>query len=441
MKKTILLSVMALLCLFLPAKAQFQPTEKALRQGDKVPDYIWQNNVNLMDLSGHITRKPFDSFHNKIIILDFWGTWCSSCLKAIPNFQRFQEKYKDKVSFVLVNSTKSTRDTETKIIKSIQTLNSQIPGGFTLPNVVGDSILDEAFPHTYIPHLVWIGTDGIVKAITSHEEVTSNNIDLLIAENAVKTYGKVDQATDKLTYLNKDLPEKNLEQYSILLRGEIYGLGDGSRTRVINGFNRGQVFTNRSLFKLYEMAATKLIPHFSPKNIVLDVPDTAVFLPPALSDLQVEWRQKNDYTLDLVVPAESISNFYNIMLADLNLYSGYTGKIVKRDMGSWVLTRSTASQILQTQGGEYNNTLFENKQQLLNNAGVRDLVDWLESLSGKNEAVIDETGLKMIDIKFDKLITNIETAKRELLKRGLNLSHQTKTLNILLITKTNLNPH
>jgi hypothetical protein len=362
-------------------------------------------------------------------------------LKAIPNFHRLQEKYKEQVSFVLVNSTKSTRDTEPKIIKTLQTLNSQIAGGYTLPNVVGDSILDEAFPHHFIPHLVWIGTDGIVKAITSHEEVTSHNIDLLIAENAVKTYGKVDKASNKLIYLSKDLPENNLDHYSILLKGVIYGLGDGSRTRVINGINRGQVFSNRSLFNLYEMAANKLIPRFSPKNIVLDVPDTTVFLPPASSDLQVEWRQKNDYTLDLVVPAESFSDFYKIMLADLNLYSGYTGKIIKRDMASWVIRRTSSNDLLSTKGGEYKNTLFESKQQVLNNAGIRDLVDWLESLTGNNEAVIDETGLKMIDIKFDKLIANIETAKKELFKHGLKLSRQTKTLDVLLISKTNPNPH
>jgi thiol-disulfide isomerase/thioredoxin len=440
MKKTILFSVMGLLCFFLPAKAQFHPTEKALKQGEKVPDYIWQNSVNLMDLSGHITRKPFDSFHNKIIILEFWGTWCISCLNAIPNLHLLQEKYKDRVSFILVNSTKSTRDTEAKIIKSVQRQNGQIPGGFTLPSIVGDSLLDEAFPHTSIPHLVWIGTDGIVKAITSHEEVTSHNIDLLITENAVKTYGKVDQATDKLIYSNKDLPEGNLEHYSILLKGRVDGIG-GSRQRVINGAVRGIVACNRSLFTLYEMAAIKLIPGFSPKNIVLDVPDTTVFLPPASPELQVDWRRKNDYSLDLVVPAESFSDFYKIMLADLNIYSGYTGKIIKRDMASWVITRTSSNDLLSTKGGEYNNTLFESNQQVLNNAGVRDLVDWLEGLTGNNEAVIDETGLKMIDIKFDKLITNIETAKSELLKRGLNLSRQTKTLDILLISKTNPNPH
>ena len=35
-------------------------------------------------------------FKEKVIILDFWATWCSPCIREIPNFIDLYDKYKDK---------------------------------------------------------------------------------------------------------------------------------------------------------------------------------------------------------------------------------------------------------------------------------------------------------------------------------------------------------
>ena len=34
-----------------------------------------------------------DSFKNKILLIDFWATWCVPCVKAMPEMQKLQEKY------------------------------------------------------------------------------------------------------------------------------------------------------------------------------------------------------------------------------------------------------------------------------------------------------------------------------------------------------------
>ena len=36
-----------------------------------------------------------DDFKDKVLLVDFWGTWCATCRKAIPHLVRLYEKYKE----------------------------------------------------------------------------------------------------------------------------------------------------------------------------------------------------------------------------------------------------------------------------------------------------------------------------------------------------------
>jgi peroxiredoxin len=48
----------------------------------------------LTDLSGKTVR--LSDFKGKIVLLDFWATWCGPCRKEIPDFIQLQRQYADK---------------------------------------------------------------------------------------------------------------------------------------------------------------------------------------------------------------------------------------------------------------------------------------------------------------------------------------------------------
>ena len=47
----------------------------------------------LPDLDGNTVR--LSDFKGKVIILDFWATWCPPCVKEIPHFVELYEKYRE----------------------------------------------------------------------------------------------------------------------------------------------------------------------------------------------------------------------------------------------------------------------------------------------------------------------------------------------------------
>lgn len=85
MKQTGLIIIAALIALGLGITARhlFPAVEKAVVSS--LPEF------NLPDLSGR--QHNISEWRGKVLVINFWATWCPPCRKEIPDFIALQEQY------------------------------------------------------------------------------------------------------------------------------------------------------------------------------------------------------------------------------------------------------------------------------------------------------------------------------------------------------------
>ncbi|HWR97419.1 MAG TPA: TlpA disulfide reductase family protein [Candidatus Methanoperedens sp.] len=81
------LALAAALCSPLPAQATLEGSK--LKKGQAAPDFT------LNDVDGK-TWKLSDLKGKKIVMLDFWATWCNICKREMPVLERVYKEYKGK---------------------------------------------------------------------------------------------------------------------------------------------------------------------------------------------------------------------------------------------------------------------------------------------------------------------------------------------------------
>lgn len=63
-----------------------------------IEDYSWR----LKTTGG--TPFNFESTKGKVVLVNFWATWCPPCIAEMPNMQLLYNDYKDKIEFVFVSN-------------------------------------------------------------------------------------------------------------------------------------------------------------------------------------------------------------------------------------------------------------------------------------------------------------------------------------------------
>ena len=51
-----------------------------------------------------------DSLHGKVVLIDFWGVWCSPCVKAVPRLSRIDREFREKGLVVISIHTPTKAD-------------------------------------------------------------------------------------------------------------------------------------------------------------------------------------------------------------------------------------------------------------------------------------------------------------------------------------------
>lgn len=137
-----------------------QNTEVAIAQSikKKVSALVGQQRpaIHLPDLQGKPRR--LDEWDGKVLLINFWASWCPPCRKEIPDFIRLQDDYAD-AGLQIVGVALDD-------LEPVANLASEF--GINYPSLVetgNSSALMEAYGNGegLLPQTVVVGVDGVVR--------------------------------------------------------------------------------------------------------------------------------------------------------------------------------------------------------------------------------------------------------------------------------------
>lgn len=421
MKKSTILIVLGLLCLFFKAHAQFKYTSEPLKIGDQVPDIVIQNVVNYKT-----NQIRLSNFKDKLVILDFWGTYCLPCVEHFPLIQALQNKFRKDVFFLPVDID-SKFDSPSRIIKFFKARNKV----FNLPSVVQDSILRTMFNIQYMGRYVWI-QNGIVKQITDAEEVNEQNIAKIIRNEEVplRQIVKVENDYTKPLLVNGNGSTVPLSycMRSMLFRYTPQLTGGGFDTDSIGNVTRIYDY-NTSVFNLIQLANPGYNHFFGRVKMQTKHADVIRGNPQTDSALR-----KNAYGYEAIFPSVPRHIALRYVKEDLARYFPFTLDSAKIIDTCWVIKLSNKNRPKFSDQSKSETNIYEQLglPVYFHNRTISELRFELEALF--KIPVLDETGYTSnvwLDLPSDT--SDPVKVSKSLQKQGFILTKELRPIEFLIV--------
>lgn len=112
-------------------------------------------------------------YAGKIVVVNFWATWCTPCCNELPYFDRIYADHRDDVAVVAIHSELVTDDVEEYMAKFDYKMPFALDESGEVITVFGGS--------TMLPQTIIIGRDGVI-TYNAAGSVTYEKLETLIAE-------------------------------------------------------------------------------------------------------------------------------------------------------------------------------------------------------------------------------------------------------------------
>ncbi len=119
--------------------------------GDPAPPF----SLPRLDQDGQLS---LEDLRGKVVLVDFWATWCDSCIAAMPALERIYKRFHSQ-GFEIVSINIEGFEVADKARRVAREI------GVSFPIVVDDGYVADLYEVSTIPHLVLIDRSGVVTEI------------------------------------------------------------------------------------------------------------------------------------------------------------------------------------------------------------------------------------------------------------------------------------
>ncbi len=381
-----------LLCLLLPYKS--------IPAYTKVPPEHASPATALRRIKWLQAPAGFDgdllALRGKVVVLEFWATWCSPCVSAIPHLNQLANDFHD-VMFLAV-----TMDDEDRLKQFLHDhpVNAAI-------GIDPERKTWEAFEVPSIPHTIVIDKDGSVIGATLPENLTP---DLLREALAGK----------KPTLPPKETVESDMEWDDHLIDWQ-----DGVRP------------TTYAIIKPIKTATGVTWPrpaHFTADGVALEVLVQAAY---ETDNLHLDWRMPEDhqtYRVAIRVPKDRESTLLPYMRQTLSTVFGIQARWENQEREVYVLRRTAGSTGPSESRSEHDMAQALRGKITLRHQSVRRLCYFLTNHS-LNLVVVDETGMNgYFDFDVPYQPGQPEVALQALKELGFDAIKARRSIPILVVS-------
>jgi thiol-disulfide isomerase/thioredoxin len=315
---------------------------KPLQVGDKVPDIDF---INVLNYKSPTLR--LSDFKDKVVILDFWATWCTSCLAKFPEERELQRKMQDSMQIILVNP-KNTRNTHAKVaafFKERQHL-------YDFPSIDEDTILSKFFPGAAVPRFAWI-RKNVVVAIPEPEALTVYNVRAIYNNRNISVASGKKRSIDLRQgfFGNDNDSSSGIRYYSFIgnYRQDLYPTFN-METNPAGNVTRIDAI-NMSVSDLIQLCSPSA--KVTPQRTIRHVTNNEAFSPDSTS---LQWRKKYRFIYESTFSPRSSDAALTLMRGEIGRYFKLSIDTVVRDTTCYVITLHDTSKIVHGKKGVHGET-------------------------------------------------------------------------------------
>nr|WP_067058744.1 TlpA disulfide reductase family protein [Mucilaginibacter sp. L294] len=398
-------------CAFSHLKAQ----QSSASQGEQAPAVAFQQSI------GQLPTPNF--YRNKVLVIDFWATWCAPCIAGFPDFNKLSQTYDGNKAISFVTITNEPK----AIVQRFFTRTKKQLDALKLIDTSGETM--KKFGAIFLPYCIVIDKNNVIRWKGIASDLNKSILDKIIL-NAAAEPVPIAPTTPNIKAVNKPIAQRALFAFNVAQADSTKRIYEGSGSERHLGdylyqLSYGNIPLNDFIEKISGFgAATRIISNSATKQ----KQPIDIYL-----NLGTDTTQYNNYKNTIL----KYSPDKNIILSLLATSLNFKIQVIKQKVTHYELLVQDSSKLksfrsMQTKHSSFSTDNYPRFEVVGYN--LKDITSFLES-SAKLIITTKVNDLSNYDLSLD--ITSENTLDKSLQFHGLKLKEVNDEIEFLKLTFNN----